>query len=116
MPDTSTPLPGTPTAASRTGRPVMALLDLLGRRWQLRLLWELRDGARLRFRALQDATGISPGVLNTRLRETVEAGIVELGSDGYVLTDRGKTLLALLLPLNGWAEDWAKHLRKDGGG
>ena len=32
----------------------MALLDLLGRRWQLRLLWELRDDRHLRFRALQE--------------------------------------------------------------
>src|SRR6266566_657455 len=28
--------------ASRSGRPIMALLDLLGRRWTLRILWELR--------------------------------------------------------------------------
>ena len=28
---------------SRTGRPVMALLDLLGRRWSLRIIWELRE-------------------------------------------------------------------------
>jgi DNA-binding HxlR family transcriptional regulator len=28
---------------SRTGRPVMALLDLLGRRWTLRIVWELRE-------------------------------------------------------------------------
>ncbi|MEH2514939.1 DNA-binding HxlR family transcriptional regulator [Bradyrhizobium sp. AZCC 1610] len=29
---------------SRTGRPVMALLDLLSRRWTLQIVWELRDG------------------------------------------------------------------------
>jgi len=104
------PRPGTPTQASRSGRPVMALLDLLGRRWQLRLLWELREGKQLRFRALQDATGVSPSVLNTRLAECTEAGIVELTEDGYALTARGLSLLALLLPLNGWAEDWAKSL------
>ena len=28
---------------SRTGRPIMALLDLFGRRWSLRILWELRE-------------------------------------------------------------------------
>ena len=36
--------PGRPVRGSRTGRPVMALLDLLGRRWTLRVLSELRDG------------------------------------------------------------------------
>ena len=34
----------TAVRGSRTGRPVMALLDLLGRRWTLRIVWELRDG------------------------------------------------------------------------
>ena len=31
---------------SQSGRPIMALLDLLGRRWSLRIIWELRDGRR----------------------------------------------------------------------
>jgi DNA-binding HxlR family transcriptional regulator len=31
---------------SKSGRPIMALLDLLGRRWTLRILWELREGNR----------------------------------------------------------------------
>lgn len=88
----------------------MALLDLLGRRWQLRLLWELRDDRHLRFRALQEAAGVSPSVLNTRLAECIEAGIVELTDDGYALTARGRSLQDLLLPLNGWAEDWARAL------
>ena len=39
---------------SRTGRPIMALLDLLGRRWTLRIAWELRDGP-LTSRALRTA-------------------------------------------------------------
>jgi DNA-binding HxlR family transcriptional regulator len=37
---------------SRSGRPIMVLLDLLGRRWSLRILWELRDNA-LTARALR---------------------------------------------------------------
>ena len=42
-----------PVRGSRSGRPIMAALDLLGRRWALRLLWELRDGPRT-FRALRE--------------------------------------------------------------
>ena len=38
------PIPGKPVRGSKTGRPIMALLDLLGRRWALRVLWELRNG------------------------------------------------------------------------
>ena len=64
-----TPRPGRPVRGSQTGRPIMALMDLLGRRWTLRVIWELRDG-RLTFRALQEACGgLSPTVLNQRVRE-----------------------------------------------
>ena len=48
----TTPKPGTPVRGSRTGRPIMAALDLLGRRWALRVLWELRGGP-LSFRELR---------------------------------------------------------------
>jgi DNA-binding HxlR family transcriptional regulator len=92
---------------SRSGRPIMALLDLLGRRWALRVIWELREGP-LAFRALQERCGgLSSSVLNQRLRELREARIVELDTGGYVLTGEGRELLELAAPLNGWAERWA---------
>ncbi len=97
---------------SRTGRPVMALLDLLGHRWTLRILWELRDGP-LSFRALQRACGnLSPSVLNARLRELREAGILKLQEpDGYARTAIAKELGEILLPLNDWAKRWARRTR-----
>ena len=71
---------------STTGRPIMALLDLLGRRWTLRIVWELREAPR-RFRELQDMTGASPTIVNTRLAELREAKLVELDeATGYRLT------------------------------
>lgn len=86
----------------------MALLDLLGRRGTLRLLWELRDARAQSFRALRaSADGISPSVLNDRLRELREAQLVELGEDGYLLTPAGKALVRHLRPLGRWADDWA---------
>lgn len=87
----------------------MALLDLLGRRWQLRILWELRGPAPLRFRALQEAAGVSPSVLNTRLAEATEAGIVALTEEGYALTREGRELMAAFMPLHAWAERWARR-------
>jgi DNA-binding HxlR family transcriptional regulator len=85
----------------------MALLDLLGRRWALRVIWELRDDATPNFRELQQrAGGVSSSVLTGRLRELTEAGIVERGADGYALTARGHDLLACLAPLEGWAAAW----------
>jgi DNA-binding HxlR family transcriptional regulator len=95
-----------PVRGSRTGRPVMVLLDLLGRRWALRVIWELREGRRLNFRDLLAASATSPSVLNTRLGELRESGIVELGDAGYALTAPGADLLARLMPLHDWAERW----------
>lgn len=106
-----TPLPGTPVRGSASGRPVMALLDLLGRRGALRLLWELRDGRPQSFRALQDsAGGMSPSVLNGRLKELREARLVALAEDGYALSEAGAALVRHLRPLNRWAEDWSGAL------
>ena len=88
----------------RSSRPINELLELLGRRWALRVLWELRDEA-LSFRALRERTGgVSPSVLNERLGELRTIGVVESSPEGYALTARGRTLGKLLLPLNAWAE------------
>jgi DNA-binding HxlR family transcriptional regulator len=93
---------------SRTGRPIMVLLDLLGRRWTLRIAWELRDEAR-RFRDLQESIGASPTIINSRLAELREANLVELDPDsGYRLTTLGQELLRMLLPLHVWSEKWAR--------
>lgn len=103
------PVPGRPVRGSRTGRPVMALLDLLGRRWTLRLLWELRGGP-LTFVALRTAAGgLSQSVLVVRLSELRTAGIVEAVDEGYGLTERGRELTAQLAKLDRWAQDWAQR-------
>ena len=98
---------------SATGRPIMALLDLLGRRMTLRILWELRE-QRLTFRALQEAAGTNPSVLNARLAELRAAHLVEHGADGYGLTPDGTSLLATFLPLHAWADRWAAALARKG--
>ena len=102
-----TPRPGRPVRGSTTGRPIMALLDLLGRRWQLRIIWELREGA-LGFRDLQKrCDGMSPSVLSQRLGELTEAGIIaQLDSQEYELTERGLALRKALAPLHQWVADW----------
>ncbi len=86
----------------------MALLDLLGRRWTLRILWELRDGA-LTSRALRTACDeASPTVLNERLKELRGAGFVELGeAGGYRLTPLGRELKETFMPLHRFADRWS---------
>ena len=94
---------------SRSGRPIMALLDLLGRRWTLRILWELRDSA-LTSRALREACDdASPTVLQARLSDLRQAGFVEhQPASGYRLTDMGRELHSTFLPLHRFAERWSR--------
>lgn len=84
----------------------MALLDLLGRRWTLRILWELHAG-RQTFRELRArCDGMSPSVLNQRLGELRDAGIVDHDEGGYGLTRSGDALLKAFKPLNEWSKRW----------
>ena len=85
-------------------RPVESVLDLLGRRWALRLVWELRRNA-LAFSELRRRTGISPSVLSARLGELAGAGVVERDPGRrYRLSGRGRELARVLYEINRWAE------------
>lgn len=108
----ASPRPGSPVRGSDTGRPIMALLDMLGRRGALRLIWELRQNA-LTFRALQEAADLNPSTLNARLKDLRGARIVTLGDLGYSLTPEGDDLLSSILPLHSWAERWAEEAADD---
>lgn len=97
-----------PVRGSTTGRPIMVLLDLLGQRWTLRVLWELRHG-RCTFRDLRSRCGeVSPTVLNQRLKALRRCQVVDHDGAGYGLTASGEELGAQLLELNAWAEKWAR--------
>ena len=95
---------------STSGRPIMALLDLLGRRWTLRIVWELR-GEPLTSRALRAACDdASPTILQTRLDELREVDLVELVPEsGYRLTALGRELFDSFIPLHRFAERWSKR-------
>lgn len=91
----------------------MAALDLLGRRWALRIIWELRDGP-VGARALRDrCDGMSSSVLYERLRELTDAALVERADDGYGLTDLGRDLMVALRPLTSWAAGWSDAIADD---
>lgn len=104
------PRPGVPVRGSDTGRPVMAVLDLLGRRWAMRILWELSQ-APSGFRELQRrCERMSSSVLSTRLGELSGARLIGLRADGYHLTRLGRDLVEALSPLDAWSRGWAKEL------
>ncbi len=92
-------------------RPIMLLLDSLGRRWSLRIIWELQDKPK-KFRALRKACdGVSPSVLNTRLGELHDLGFIKKTDDGYALTSDGDSLADRLRKLDRWARRWDKRRR-----
>ena len=93
----------------------MAAFDLLGRRWNLRVIWELhRAAAPPTFRELRAACdGISSSVLTRRLHELEAARIANHTGDGYALTALGRSLVKSLQPVLRWSETWSGELPAD---
>lgn len=106
------PFPGSPVRGSKTGKPIMALLDLIGRTWSLGIVWQLHQQS-LTFRELQaKCDGISPTLLNTRLKELRAVSIVTKSVKGYTLTLVGEELMAVIYPLGDWSLHWCNVLTK----
>jgi len=106
----SDPIPGKPVRGSKTGVPIMAIFDLLGRTWAMGVVWQLQNGP-CTFRELQQrCESISPSLLNSRIKELKHADIVERTLDGYQLTKRGSHLVKLLRPFGKWSKTWAEEV------
>lgn len=104
----SIPIPGKPVRGSKTGVPIMALFDLLGRSWAMGVLWQLQNGT-YTFRDLQDkCESISPAVLNSRIKDLIQTGIAERTIHGYQLTECGNKLIKHIHPLGDFSREWAK--------
>jgi DNA-binding HxlR family transcriptional regulator len=90
---------------------MMAALDLLGRRWTLRVIWELQQQP-AGFRELRRrADEMSSSVLAERLKLLTELGVVRTDENGvYQLTELGLGLEAALEPLRIWAEHWSAEI------
>ena len=105
------PRPGQPVRGSKSGGPMMALFDLLGRRWAMGVIWQLSDGC-LRFNELQErCTTISPTILSRRIKDLIEAGLIERTLDGYVLTPMGMELFKILEPFKDFSINWGKQFK-----
>ncbi|MEU2778205.1 helix-turn-helix domain-containing protein [Streptomyces sp. NPDC007162] len=92
----------------------MAALDLFGRRWALRIIWELRAGPLGARTLLARCEGMSSSVLYQRLRELTSSGIISPSADGYELTQLGAALRHALHPLDEWAATWAQEQEHGG--
>ena len=91
---------------TKTSAALALALDHFGRRWALRVIWELR-GEPLSFRALRSACGdISPSVMQARLHQLRDLGLIEqIPGLGYRHTSAGQQLFRVIAPLDNWAEN-----------
>jgi DNA-binding HxlR family transcriptional regulator len=92
---------------------IAEIVDLLSKKWVMRIIWELRAGP-LTFRELQAACGgLSPTVLNNRLKLLHSAQLVQKDvARGYAMTEMGQDLLEVYKPLNRWAITWQANRRR----
>jgi DNA-binding HxlR family transcriptional regulator len=88
-------------------------VDIVGDRWTVLILRDLFMGVH-RFEDFHDDLGIARNILSDRLERLVGAGVLETRRyqehpvrDEYVLTDKGKDLLDVLLALWRWGDRWA---------
>jgi DNA-binding HxlR family transcriptional regulator len=91
--------------------------DVIGERWSLLLVRDLLVGPK-RFGELQQSLlGIGTNLLSSRLRELEAAGIIERLDDRenphcYGLTEAGKALETIVLPLVRWGLTYGPKNRK----
>jgi DNA-binding HxlR family transcriptional regulator len=84
-------------------------MDLLGRRWAMRIVWELKSGPMRAIELQARCDQMSLSVLYQRLRELTDAWLVDQTADGdYALTRYGTSLGEALEPIDAWARRWAR--------
>jgi DNA-binding HxlR family transcriptional regulator len=95
--------------------PLSKTAEVLGEKWTLLIVRELVLGA-TRFNQIQRGIPrISPTVLNARLAELAERGVIlrrripEQKGYEYRLTESGRELFPLLLKMSEWGMRWARR-------
>ena len=89
-------------------------LELVGERWSLLIVRNALFAGSTRYSDFRNRLGIATNILKTRLDGLVDAGIMERRSYSpnaelheYLLTDKGRELVPVLLALTAWGDRWA---------
>src|SRR5260370_16944326 len=89
-------------------------LELVGERWTLLIVRNALFAGAIRYSDFRKDLGIATNILKTRLDSLVDAGIMERRSYSqnpehyeYLLTDKGRELVPVLLALTEWGDRWA---------
>ena len=89
-------------------------LDIVGDRWILLIVRELLDGPRRYNELLHGLPGIATNLLAERLRDLVEAGVLERGPDQtYALTEWGAWLRDVVYAVGRWARPLMGRMERD---
>ncbi|MCG8490414.1 MAG: helix-turn-helix transcriptional regulator [Sneathiellales bacterium] len=109
------PKPGSPVRGSKSGQPLMALFDLLGRHWAMGILWNLCADDLMTFGNLEKkCETITPSTLSKRLKELQAAGFIEKEGRHYRATALGRNLHTTLVPLSELSVAWSEALEGRG--
>jgi DNA-binding HxlR family transcriptional regulator len=92
--------------------PVARTLDVIGERWTILILRDLFLKGPRRFQDFQDSlVGVAPNTLSARLKDLESGGLIERRSYSehpprleYHLTEKGKSLGAVLKALREWGQ------------
>ncbi|HEY6675994.1 MAG TPA: helix-turn-helix domain-containing protein [Terrimicrobium sp.] len=100
------------TSQMRAACPIGRALDAVGDWWTLLIVREAFEGVS-RFGEFQRSLGLAKNILSARLRTLTQHGILKTApaSDGsvyqqYVLTQKGRALLPVLVALEKWGESF----------
>jgi DNA-binding HxlR family transcriptional regulator len=92
--------------------PIPSAVELIGEKWAFLILRGALNGLR-HFEEFQAGLGIARNILSDRLGRMVAGGILERAPDPtdrrkviYSLTLKGEGLMAVVLALRQWGEDW----------
>jgi DNA-binding HxlR family transcriptional regulator len=92
--------------------PIPAAVELIGEKWAFLILRGAFNGLE-HFEEFQAGLGIARNILSDRLSKLVAGGILERSADPsdkrkviYSLTEKGESLLPVMLSIRQWGEDW----------
>lgn len=87
---------------------VLETSHLLGKKWSIPLLIEIKLGKFKGFYKFTTDTSITPKTLSNELKELTEAGLIEKREKEYNLTEKGLELCNAIDEIKKWNIKWNK--------
>ena len=86
---------------------VLEITHIIGKKWAVPLLYELRVGKFQGFYKFTAKTKITPRTLSKELTELVKTGLIDKDANGrYFMTEKGEELCAIVDEIKRWNIKW----------